>query len=155
MNRRGVTRLAVTPLAVNQAVVGAWAVLAPRSFFDQFPVGRGWVASLPPFNEHLTRDVGGLSLGFAVLFTLVLVDPAPSLARPALVAWLVPATTHLAFHLDHLQGFSGVDAVAQSSGLVMAVVLPAAVLWMIHPQEVHNRDRTASPARAPGRRHAS
>ena len=152
MNQRNLTRVLTAPLAVNQAVVGAWATLAPRSFFDQFPVGRGWVASLPPFNEHLVRDVGGLSLGFAVLFAIVVVDPSPSLARAALFSWLVPATAHLAFHLDHLPGLSGVDAVTQSAGLALAVVLPATVVWMIRPKTGHHRAPPASalvPTRQP------
>jgi len=72
MTSRGLTRFAIALLLVNQVTVGAWATVAPRSFFDDFPLGRGWVASLPPYNVHLVRDVGGLSLGFAVLFAALL-----------------------------------------------------------------------------------
>ena len=125
-------------LAVNQSVVGSWAALAPRSFFDQFPLGRGWVASLGPFNEHLVRDVGGLSLGFAFLFAIAVITPRPVLVRASLFSWLVPATTHLTFHLDHLQGFSGIDAATQSAGLALAVLLPAAVLCLTHSEEARH-----------------
>jgi hypothetical protein len=137
MTSRSLARFAIAPLVVNHVTVGAWATFAPRSFFDDFPLGRGWVASLAPYNEHLVRDVGGLSLGFAVLFVALLVNPSPTLARPALYAWLVTATAHFAFHLDHLQGFSGPDAAAQTLGLACAVLLPAAVLWMVHGEETY------------------
>lgn len=54
-------------LVATAFVVGVWALLAPRSFYEDFPAaGRGWVSSLP-FNEHLVRDVGALNLAFAVL----------------------------------------------------------------------------------------
>ena len=129
MSHPRLTRTALALLALNQAAVGALALVVPRRFFDQFPLGRGWVASLPPYNEHLVRDVGGLSLGFAVLFAILVVDPRPPLVRPVLLSWLVSASAHLAFHLDHVQGLSGFDAVTQSAGLALVVLLPAALLW--------------------------
>ena len=135
MAGRRITRCAMALLAVNQAMVGAWASLAPRSFYDRFPLGSGWVAALPPFNEHLVRDVGGLSLGFAVLFGVTVFNPSPVLVRPVLYAWLLPATTHLVFHLDHLHGFSPTDAVTQSLGLALAVLVPIAVLLTLHHDE--------------------
>jgi len=49
-------------------LVGFWALLAPRSFYDDFPGGgRSWVSALPPYNEHLVRDVGGLPSNLAVV----------------------------------------------------------------------------------------
>ena len=147
--RRSV-RFAMGLLAVNQAILGAWASLAPRSFYDQYPLGSGWVASLPPFNEHLVRDVGGLSLGFAALFGATVLNPSPVLVKPVLYAWLLPATTHLAFHLDHLNGFSRADAVTQSLGLVLVVLVPAAVLLAVHHGETrgkleHRQSRLVGP----------
>ena len=39
-------------------VVGVWALVLPRSFYDDFPAaGRHWVSALGPYNEHLVRDV--------------------------------------------------------------------------------------------------
>lgn len=136
--RRSV-RFAMALLAVNQAILGAWASLAPRSFYDRYPLGSGWVALLPPFNEHLVRDVGGLSLGFAVLFGAAALNPSPVLVKPVLYAWLLPASTHLAFHLDHLNGFSPADAVTQSLGLVLVVLVPAAVLLALHHEETRGK----------------
>lgn len=150
MTSRRSVRFAMAPLAVNQAILGVWASLAPRSFYDRYPMGSGWVASLPPFNDHLVRDVGGLSLGFAALFGATVLNPSPALVKPVLYAWLLPATTHLAFHLDHLNGFSPADAVTQSLGLVLVVLVPAAVLLGLHHEEArgeleHRQSRPVGP----------
>ena len=52
-------QLAVAVIAAGSAVIGGWAQLFPRSFYDDFPgLGRAWVAMDGPFNEHLVRDVG-------------------------------------------------------------------------------------------------
>jgi hypothetical protein len=46
-------------------VTGAWAFLAPRSFFDS-------IATYPPYNEHLFHDLGayGVGIGVALLIAL-------------------------------------------------------------------------------------
>ena len=46
-------------IAIPNLMIGLWAVVAPRNWFDTFP---GWaprlVAAFPPFNEHLATDAG-------------------------------------------------------------------------------------------------
>jgi hypothetical protein len=37
-------------------VIGAWPFFAPRSFYDV-------LATFPPFNMHLMRDIGAMTLG--------------------------------------------------------------------------------------------
>ena len=64
---RAATRLVLGILAAVQATDGLYALLAPRSFYDDFPVGRGWVEALPAYSEHLVRDVGALFLATAVV----------------------------------------------------------------------------------------
>ena len=49
-------------------MIGLTAAFAPHAFYDDFPFVTHWVNLLPPYNEHLVTDVGGLYLGFAVLF---------------------------------------------------------------------------------------
>src|SRR3989304_4098891 len=47
-------------LAVAAAVVGAWALAAPRSFYDDFPGGgRSWVSAGGPCNADPIRHVRG------------------------------------------------------------------------------------------------
>jgi hypothetical protein len=48
------------------AVVGLWAYVLPREFYDHFPSLLGeWISQDGPFNEHLIRDHGAqyLALG--------------------------------------------------------------------------------------------
>ena len=71
-------RAALALVALANAITGVQAVAAPRAFYDGFPFGRGWVAELPPFNAHLTTDVGGFFLAFAVLFGWAAVRLEPS-----------------------------------------------------------------------------
>ena len=42
-------RAVLFALGLIQLVDGLWALLAPASFYEQFPFGRGWVAALPAF----------------------------------------------------------------------------------------------------------
>ena len=47
------------------AVVGGWAFVDPRSFYDL-------VATYPPYNEHFLRDIGAFNLGLAATLLLTL-----------------------------------------------------------------------------------
>jgi hypothetical protein len=123
--RRTLLRVALGTLALSAATVGLPATLTPRAFFDGFPFGASWVAPLPPFNLHLVGDVGGLYLGFAILFAWATVTLARGLVVPLCVAWSAAAILHLGFHVTHLEGFSVADAVGQTVGLTAVLVLPA------------------------------
>jgi hypothetical protein len=122
--RRLVARIALSLLAVAGLYQGVWAQVGPRSFFEQFPGGRSWIATDGPYNEHLVRDVGGLATGLSVVAILA----AWSLAKPLLVAnaagWLVYALPHLGYHVAHPLDAAGMQAV---NVLVLSseVVLPA------------------------------
>jgi hypothetical protein len=57
-------RTGLAVLCVSQAWLAVWALLAPRSFYDDFAGGgRAWVSLLGPYDEHLVRDVGALATG--------------------------------------------------------------------------------------------
>lgn len=139
--RQRLVRVGLAYLAVGAASVGVWATPAPRSWFDDFPGGPfgAWAAALPPYNEHLVRDVGALYLGFTVLFVWALWRPVRSLVVPLAVAWIVVQVPHLVFHLAHDEGLSSGDRLVQSGGLVGFVVVAALVGWF--------SERAGSPAR--------
>jgi hypothetical protein len=100
-------------LAVT-ALIGVWAALWPRGFYDDFPwPGHRWVGALPAYNEHLVRDFGGMNLAMAVVFGVAALSLDRRLATTVLVAYLVFAVPHLAFHLNHLEPFATADAAAQ------------------------------------------
>ena len=113
-------------LAAAQAVVGGWALAAPRSFFDNGPFpGTHWVAMFPPYNEHLMRDFGALSLSLCAVLVFAAVTAQRTVVRAALVAYVVFAVPHLTFHLNHL---AVADRIGNVVALVVAVLLPLA-LW--------------------------
>jgi len=125
--RRIVAQVSLGLLTVSQLVIGGWALLAPKHFFTTFPAaGHAWVALLPPYNEHLVRDVGALSLALAVVLAGATVTADRRLIRVAAVAFAVYTVPHTLFHGDHLHGFTLSDAVAQMSGFVLQLLLAAA-----------------------------
>ena len=64
-------QVALVVIAVSTGLVGLWAHVRTRSFYDDFPgAGRVWVAVDGPYNEHLVRDVGGLNLALAFVAVL-------------------------------------------------------------------------------------
>jgi hypothetical protein len=123
--RQSGLRVGLVFLCVSAALVGLWALLAPRSFYDDFPgLGMNWVRALPRFNQHLARDVGALNLGFALLFGWAAASLDRRLVRAASCAWLVYAIPHLIFHLFHLDQLATAEAVMQTLALVAVVVVP-------------------------------
>jgi hypothetical protein len=122
-------RAGLLVLALAAAVVGFWALLAPQSFYDDFPGGgRTWVSVLPPYNDHLIRDVGGLNLALALLLGWAAVTLERPIVLAALVAALVYAVPHFVFHAANLEDLSTGDKVAQTVSLALALVLPLVLL---------------------------
>jgi hypothetical protein len=124
-------RVTLACLSVSALFPGLQATVAPHSFYTGFPGGRGWVELLPPFNEHLVRDVGGFYLAFGLLFAWAAVTLARSLVVPLCVAWAVSALLHGVFHALHLDGFSTGDAIAELGGLAAVLVLPLLAIWVV------------------------
>jgi AhpD family alkylhydroperoxidase len=133
-------RVTLIALGGIQFVNGVWATLAPRSFYDDFPLGvGGWVSALPAYNEHLMRDVGGLFLatGFILLAAAVRLDRR--LVVIALVSYLLFAIPHAIFHFFNLEPYGTGDVIGNVVALTATVVLPLGVLFLI-------RRDTAAPA---------
>ena len=128
-------RTALILLLLPVLVIGATAALAPRVFYDDFPFLVHWVDLLPPYNEHLISDVGGLYLGFAVLIAWTAWTLDRTLIRAVSCAWLLTAAIHLGFHATHLRGFDTGDAIAELTSLAFLVVLPLLALWGVGSAE--------------------
>ena len=135
MTSRTLLRVGLLVLAAIQAIVGVWALAAPQAFYDGFPLpGNPWVALLPPYNEHLVRDVGGLNLALAVVLGAAARTLDRRMVRVALLALAVFAVPHTAFHAGHLAGFPPADAVAQTVGTVLHLITVAglfALSWRL------------------------
>jgi hypothetical protein len=127
-----VVRAGLGILALLQRIVGVWASLSPTGFYRSFPLpGHPWVSLLPPYNEHLTRDVGELNLALTVVLTAAAVTGRWLLSAVAVGAAAVYAVPHAVFHFLHLEGFPTPDAVAQSVGIVLQLVVVAVVGWLL------------------------
>lgn len=133
---RTLLRATMLFLAAQAAVIGIQGTLAPRSFYDGFPFGRGWVELLPPYNEHLVRDVAGFYLAFTILFAWAAVTLARALVVPLCVAWAVFSLAHGVFHALHLEGFSTGDAIAEIGGLAAVLALPLLAIWVVRQDGV-------------------
>jgi hypothetical protein len=116
-------------LAVTQGAAGMVQLFAPRTFYDDFPLpATPWVSLLPPYNEHLVRDVGALTLSYVLVLTAAAIWPERRLVQVALTANLVWTVPHFAFHATHLDHYPTGSAIGQTVALGLGVVIPAALL---------------------------
>lgn len=122
-------RLALAFLFLASLTIGLTAAAAPRTFYDDFPFLAHWVELLPPYNEHLVTDVGGLYLGFALLFAWAAWTLERTLVLAVSVAWLLTAAIHLLFHAGHLDHFDTADAIAEIASLALLLVPPPIAVW--------------------------
>jgi hypothetical protein len=139
-------RLALCLLVVPAATIGLTATLAPRAFYDDFPFLTHWVDLLPPYNQHLVTDVGGLYLGFAVVLAWAAWALERSLVRAVCVGWLLTAALHLAFHATHLDDFGTGDAIAEIASLALLLIPPPLAIWAVSPRPEAEAARAADPA---------
>ncbi|MDQ6879051.1 MAG: hypothetical protein M3082_15460, partial [Candidatus Dormibacteraeota bacterium] len=99
-------------------IVGAWAFLAPRSFYDT-------IATYPPYNQHLIHDLGAFQLGLAGALA------AGLFLRDALLAVLagvtVGAVVHLVAHLED-QSLGGRSSDPLTVGVIALVLLAGTYL---------------------------
>jgi hypothetical protein len=131
MRSPNAVRVALAILLFSAASIGLVAAFAPHAFYEDFPFLRHWVELLPPYNEHLVTDVGGLYLGFAVLFAWAAWTLQPALVRAVCCAWLLTATLHLIFHIAHLEGFDTGDAIAEIGSLAFLLIPPPVAIWAV------------------------
>ena len=120
----GLLRPGLVLLAAVEMVLGLWTLLFPASFYADVPT----VDATPPFSEHLFRDLGGATLGLAVVLVAAAVWLERRLVVVALLAYLAFAVPHLVFHVEHLHGLSGVEATVLVMLLAGSVLLPLALL---------------------------
>jgi hypothetical protein len=129
------TRVLLTAIAAGFALVGGWAQLFPRSFYDDFPgAGHHWVAVDGPFNEHLVRDVGGLNLGLALLTAIAAITLARALVLGASGATLLYGVPHIGYHAAHLDKYGTTDQVGNIAALSLDLLLPVAVIALALPR---------------------
>lgn len=123
-------RIALGYLIVVTTQIGLWALVAPRSFYADFPgLGRAWVSVDGPYNEHLVRDVGALNLALAVVLIAAFVRLSRELTTIAGLATLAWGVPHAAYHLANTDGLGGSDIAVSVGGLVLFAVIGGGLLW--------------------------
>jgi hypothetical protein len=96
------TRVIGAVIGTFYLVNGAWALLAPLSFFNA-------VATFAPANIHLLHDLGAFQVGLGLALTLPVALRAP--LRAPLIAVLGASVLHVVAHLEdiHLGGHPTTD----------------------------------------------
>jgi hypothetical protein len=125
---RPVRRVGFSALGLVNLVWGAWAVGAPARFFATFPgFGLHWTAAYPPYNQHLTVDLGATMLTLAVLFIGAAVVDRPAVSWLAGIATAVFGTLHFGFHALHGGDMGATDRVLSLLSLVGGALVPPAL----------------------------
>lgn len=141
VRHRFVARAILIQLGALQLVLGLYALFIPLSFFEDFPLGLGWVEVLPAYNEHLTRDVGGLFMGVGFLLLAAAIRLERRWVAISLVSYMLYSVPHTIWHLFNLEPYSTGDAVGNIVTLAATVALPAWLLVLVA------RGNGAEPAR--------
>lgn len=88
------TRVVAAVIGAFYLVTGAWAFLAPLSFFSS-------VATFVPLNVHLLHDVGAFQVGLGLALTGAVALRAP--LRAPLIAVLGASVLHVIAHLEDIR----------------------------------------------------
>ena len=129
MSRRS-KRLILLVLGVPNVVAGAWAILSPVGWYEDFP---GWsprlVSALPPFNEHLVSDSGSGLLAAGLLALMGAWRLRRDVTVVVTLGYLAFALPHAVFHLRHPAADLSTGAnLANTTVLWLAVLLVIVVL---------------------------
>jgi hypothetical protein len=127
--RRGLFRVGMLAVALPQVAISTWALIAPHSFYRDFPGGgRHWLPPLGSFNGHLINDYGSFTLGLAVGLILAAIWAERRAVQVALAAWLVGAAPHLIWHATNTEAYGTTDNAGTLVGLALYVIVPLGLL---------------------------
>lgn len=121
-------RFGLLAIAFAQLGVTLQALVAPKSFYDDFPLGRGWVEAYPAYNEHLIYDYGAYTLGALLALAIAGIWLDRRVVQLAIISWLAGASIHFVYHLVTIERFGTGDTIANVAGLLLYIVLPGGLL---------------------------
>lgn len=124
-------RFTLIQLGVIQVALGLYALFFPRSFYEDFPFGLGWVEALPAYNEHLLIDFGGLYLATAVMLIAASLRLERRWVVISLLAYLAFSIPHTTWHLFNLEPYTTGNAIGNVVALSATVLLPLGVLALV------------------------
>jgi hypothetical protein len=122
-------RLGLAILALANLQTGAWALFAPRSWYDDFPGrGLGWIAAFGEYNEHFIQDIGNAYLAFGAVVLWAAIVLHKEAITAALLGVLVFTVPHFAIHLFVREGLSTNGYVGTLAFLTIAIALSG---WLL------------------------
>jgi hypothetical protein len=126
---RSIIRLGLVVLALPQALIGLWALIAPSDWFETFPgAGRHWLPAYGAYNEHLATDVGATFIALGLLLLGAAVYLERRLVQVALVAYLAYEIPHFVYHLGADDALSSGDQIVSAVTLALTIVLALALI---------------------------
>lgn len=132
--REFVVRLGLLLLAGEALMIGVHALFFPKYFYDKFLLGRGWVQMLPPYNEHITRDLGALYLGFFVILGYAILKLSKDLINGAILGFVAATIPHMIFHIIHAEDAPLlIDKILQVGLLAITVAFGAGLMLVARP----------------------
>lgn len=147
--RELVVRGGLLLLAGEAALIGVHALFFPWYFYNHFLFGRGWVKMLPPYNEHITRDLGALYLGFAVILGYAVLKLSKDLVNGAILGFTAATIPHMIFHVVHSDDAPLlIDKILQVGLLAVTVVFGAALMLVARPLFADQADSSPTRDRA-------
>ena len=123
-------RVALGYLALAVGLVAVYILVAPRSFYDDFPAGAAWVSALPPYNEHLLRDYGATGLGLALVAVAAAVWMQQRLVQAAAIALFAGSLPHAIYHSTTTESLSTLDNLGTLGALYLQSLLALVVLYL-------------------------
>ncbi|WP_270887768.1 hypothetical protein [Pedococcus sp. 5OH_020] len=145
---RTALRAGLVMLVLEAVTIGVQALFFPMYFYQKFLFGRGWVAMMPPYNEHITRDLGALYLGFGVVLGYAAVKMSRDLFNGAVASFVVATIPHMTFHAAHTDMAPQLlDKVLQVGALALTVALGLAMMYLGRGY-FRSSDATTAPAQA-------
>ncbi|MHB8511617.1 MAG: hypothetical protein ACYDCC_05505 [Actinomycetota bacterium] len=118
------SRILLIVLGVAHAATGAWALIAPHSWWLSFPgFGRHWMTPLGPFNDELVRDFGALYLVLAALVFFAAASMKREVVIAASGAVLLFSLLHMTYIIGKLHLLPTGDRIGLMSGLVLTALI--------------------------------
>jgi hypothetical protein len=139
-------RYGLLVVALGQLGATVQALVSPRSFYEDFPFGRGWVQAYPSYNDHLIYDYGAYTLGAVVALVIAAIWLDRRVVQVVTVSWLVSATIHFVNHVLTVDRYGTGDAIANLAGLFLFVAVPGVLL--IRSRHERAEDPGSTRARA-------
>ena len=132
--RELVVRGGLLMLAGEAGLIGVHALFFPWYFYNHFLFGRGWVKMLPPYNEHITRDLGALYIGFFVVLGYAVLKLSKDLVNGAILGFVAATIPHMIFHIVHADDAPLlIDRILQVGLLAITVMFGAGLMLLARP----------------------